>query len=125
VIVDELLETRERKDHAHIRELTRRIEREQSRERKEIGDRRNAIRDSTKKRQQDEMELENRSGQLKAQSQVSTRQSTLKAKRREPVEMIPQEIEAMKDLEKLDERLSNLAQESRKSQAALFFDNVG
>jgi hypothetical protein len=122
VVVDDLLELREHEDHAYLRDLAKRIERENNQEKKRIGDRRKAIRTSTKKRQQEVMELENKSGQLKAQSQLASRHSMLKVKKLEVMGPTMEEMEALRELENFDEQLWNQAQALKKVDTVPVFE---
>jgi hypothetical protein len=123
VILDDLLDIREHEDRLFVRDMTRKAERERAQERKEIADRRKTVRASSKKRQQDVMDLEERSGQLKAQSRISLRHSMMKIRMREQFELTPEEDEAMKELSQYDEQLWTQAQLARKSDMALFMEN--
>jgi hypothetical protein len=61
------------------------------------------------------MELENRSGQLRAQSRISSRNSVLRLGLREAQGPTPEEEEAMRELARYDEQLWDQAQAARKS----------
>jgi hypothetical protein len=68
------------------------------------------------------MELENRSGQLKAQSRIASRQSMLRVGVREEAGPTPQEAEALAELAKYDEQVWNQAQGARKTEGLVFFE---
>jgi hypothetical protein len=115
LLLDDLVEKRERKQVAYERCITKLIETEDRKRKKMLHERSAASRERTSRRQQDVMELAHRSGQLTAQSRLSTSHSIMRMRNREAVGPDKEEEEALAALTKYDDELWNKAQLARKT----------
>jgi hypothetical protein len=115
LVVDDLVEVRERKQSSYERKLTKTLKADDENRRKKLRAASVASRQSTNKRQQETMELQNRSGQLNAQSRISKRQMSMRMGYWEPQGPTKQEEEILAELAKYDDELWNQAQLARKS----------
>jgi hypothetical protein len=115
LIVDDLVEMRNRRSVIYQKALLNRIERENQKSRKELREKYIATRESTRRRKQDVLELANRSGQLNAQSLLSDRQSTRRFNSWTGKEATPDEAAALAELAKYDDMLWVQAQQQKKA----------
>ncbi|OHT08096.1 hypothetical protein TRFO_23556 [Tritrichomonas foetus] len=110
IIVDDLVEKTETMDEKFENTMKHKIMLEKRARTKLLHNRALANREAMRKRQQDTSDLANRSGQLKAQSRLSTRNSNIaraRAKERESQKVSSEDLEAMEELKQYDEAMWN------------------
>lgn len=119
IIVSDFVEQTESSNSKFEKEMKSKIEKEKKARSKLLQSRALANREKMRKRQQDLSDLENRSGQLKAQSRLSLRTSQI-AKSREIANYIPpiskEDQEAIDDLKKFDDNMWNQTKLQKKNQ---------
>jgi hypothetical protein len=115
LIVDDLVEIRERQHHSYEKRLAKTLNVDDQNRRKKLRATSIASRQSTNRRQQETIELQHRSGQLNAQSRISKRQMSMRMGCWEPQGPTKQEEEALAELTRYDNELWNRAQLARKA----------